>query len=128
MNNKGFTLIELLAVLVLIATIVTISGFIITGTFSATRESSYDLMKRNIISASRDYVSECQAGTLNCNLVWTDNTTVFYASNLLNAGYFTNNLINPKTDEDISQCLIIEVTLKNGKKEINLNDSKCKKE
>ena len=129
MNNKGFTLIELLMSLVIISIIVTLIMFSINSTLSISREKSYDILKNNVIKASNMYIIECESNTINCNndYVWENNNTSFLANNLISRGYFNKNqLINPITDQDISNCLMINVHKDiNEVYNISIDDSKC---
>ena len=129
MNNKGFTLIELLMGLVIISIIVTLIMFSINSTLSISKEKSYDILKNNVIKASNTYIIECESNTINCNndYVWESNNTSFLANNLISRGYFNKDqLINPITDQDISNCLMINVHKDiNEVYNISIDDSKC---
>ena len=129
MDNKGFTLIELLMGLVIISIIVTLIMFSINSTLSISKEKSYDILKNNVIKASNMYIIECESNTINCNndYVWENNNTSFLANNLISRGYFNKDqLINPITDQDVSNCLMINVYKDiNEVYNISIDDSKC---
>ena len=129
MNSKGFTLIELLGALVIVSIIVTLIMISINSTLSLSKEKSYDILKSNIIKMSNTYIIECESNNINCSndYIWEDNNTNFPVSNLLLRGYFDKNeLINPITDQDISNCLIINVYKDINKVyNISIDDSKC---
>ena len=129
MNNKGFTLIELLMGLVIISIIVTLIMFSINSTLSISKEKSYGILKNNIINMANMYIMECEANTINCSndYVWNDNKTSFYANKLVLRGYFSQEeLINPITEKDISNCLIVNVLVDENKVyTVSLDDSKC---
>ena len=129
MDNKGFTLIELLMSLVIISIIVTLIMFSINSTLSISKEKSYDILKNNVIKASNMYIIECESNTINCNndYVWENNNTSFLANNLISRGYFNKDqLINPITDQDVSNCLMINVHKDiNEVYNISIDDSKC---
>ena len=75
MNNKGFTLLELLAVIVIISIISVTSVSFIGTTLSSSKEESYKLLKDNILTAGYSYISECTAGTLECDFTFDDKIT-----------------------------------------------------
>ena len=129
MDNKGFTLIELLMGLVIVSIIVTLIMFSINSTLSISKEKSYDILKNNVIKASNMYIIECESNTINCNndYVWENNNTSFLANNLISRGYFNKDqLINPITDQDVSNCLMINVYKDiNEVYNISIDDSKC---
>lgn len=121
MNNKGFTLIEILTVLVIVS-ITVISVFMTFGTtMSTTKEESYKLMKNNIISASYNYINECNLGTIQCNFSFEKNNK-FNAKALQNAGFF-KNLESPIDGKNLSECLILEAKKTNGVTVIDLIDN-----
>lgn len=133
MNNKGFTLIELLCMLFLISCIFFAGCMIISDTFSITDEKSYQLLKDSIILGVSDYINECDNHIIDCSsqYKWSRVDDKFVTeinlSILKNYNYFnTNNFINPITDKDISECLIINVIKDdNSNINVNLDDSKC---
>ena len=93
------------------------------------RLNDEDILKNNVIKASNTYIIECESNTINCNndYVWKNNSTSFLANNLISRGYFNKNqLINPITDQDISNCLMINVHKDiNEVYNISIDDSKC---
>lgn len=121
MNNKGFTLIEVLSVIVLISivAIVTITTF--GTTMSASKEEAYKLMKNNIISASYDYINECNLKTIECNFSFETNNK-FNAELLEKAGFFSN-LESPIDGKNLGSCLVLEAIKSNGATVINLVDN-----
>ena len=129
MNNKGFTLIELLLTLVIITVIMLIITFSIKSTLSLSNEKSYEILKNNIIDSANLYVIECESNTINCenNYEWVNNKTSFSINNLLTNGYINfEKLINPINGKDLSNCLIINVSVNiNNVYTIELDDTKC---
>lgn len=129
MNNKGFTLIEMLLTITMIALIVVVVSFSINSTLSISKEKSYNILKNNIINMTNMYIMECEANTINCSndYVWNDNRTSFYANKLVLRGYFSQEeLINPINENDISNCLIVNVLVDENKVyTVSLDDSKC---
>jgi len=122
-NRKGFTLIELLAVIILIAIIAVLIVPSVLNSAEKSKEASYNMMIKNIITASELYYQECEYGDLSnedkyggykCTI--NGNNIETSLGTLANTGMLkVNNLddddkkivINPKTKEDISSCDII---------------------
>ena len=135
MDNRGFTLIELLVTLAIISIAMISSILIINNTFGMTDEKSYEIMKKSIITQANQYILECDNEVINCNgdYIWVDNidylSTSFPFSIMKKYSYFSeNNFVNPITKEDISNCLIINVSKdKYSTLNIELDDSKCMK-
>lgn len=130
MNRKGFTLIELLAVIILIAIIAVLIIPSVLNSVEKSKETSYNILIKNIITASESYYQECEYGDLSdskygsyaCKINGSEINTTLGA--LANTGVLKVNdlneekkIINPKTDEDISECNIIIEKIKgaNGK-------------
>ena len=129
MSNKGFTLIEMLLTVTMIALIVIIVSFSINSTLSISKEKSYDILKNNIINMANMYIMECEANAINCSndYVWNNNKTNFYANKLVLRGYSSQEeLINPVNEKDISNCLIVNVSMNENKVyTLSLDDSNC---
>lgn len=64
MNRKGFTLIELLAVIILIALIAVLIVPNILDTMTKSKEASYQLLVKNIVTSAKTYYEECEYGDL----------------------------------------------------------------
>ena len=123
MNRKGFTLIELLAVIILIAIISVLIVPSVLNSVEKSKETSYNILIENIITASESYYQECEYGNLSdakygsyaCSI--SDNKINTTLGALANTGMLKVNdlneeenekiVINPKTDEDISDCNIV---------------------
>ena len=67
MNNKGFTLAEVLVTIVIISLLTILVGNIINSSLADTREEAYNMMKKNMITASYTYINECNAKTIECD-------------------------------------------------------------
>ena len=134
MNRKGFTLIELLAVIILIALIAVLIVPNIIDTMTKSKEASYQLLVKNIVTASKSYYEECEYGDLSnkdgeeyaCEIKIEkndDNNNYYYIeltlSDLANTGFLsvkdvdeTNKklVLNPKAvkenEKNISDCEI----------------------
>lgn len=121
-DNKGFTLIEVIITLVIISFILIITANLITNTLASSEETTYKLVKNNIITASYKYIDECTNGIINCDFNYETNNT-FKASVLKQYGYF-NNLNSPIDNQYLGECLILKAVLENGVVVIDLED-KC---
>ena len=124
MNRKGFTLIELLAVIVLIAIIGIITVPNLLTTVNSSKEASYDILIKNIVTASKTYYEECEYGDLSNKekygeyvCIITDKTITIKLSDLANTGFLSvsvkdvdkNNkkqVLDPRNNNDISDCQI----------------------
>ena len=122
MNNKGFTLVEVMAMLVIISIALFVIVRQVGSTLSITKKESYEVMKDNIISASEDYITECNNNIISCDLDWNNDKFSFKAILLKESGYF-NNLDSPIDGKDLSNCLIINASRNNGVIDIDLVDT-----
>lgn len=122
MNRKGFTLIELLAVIIVIALIATIVTPSVIEYVNSAKNTSYNLLIQNTISASKTYYEECEYGDLSdsskygsyaCQI--KEDTIITTLGALANTGMLSVNdvdsnnkkiVINPKDNTDISSCNI----------------------
>lgn len=127
MNNKGFTLIELLVTIILISILMTISTVSVIGLLNKSKQKSYDILIKNIETATENFYEECD----NANLIETKinafcvekistitntNNKVATVSlkDLVNYGFLksssknNNNktVTNPKDNNDIGDCKI----------------------
>lgn len=121
-NNKGFTLIELMATIIILALVLSITGFSIFSVINSGKKKNYELLISNINSAAELYYQECKYMTTDLAICDVENITL---GDLVDYGYLTNNdsdkdgedsvkLINPNTDEDITNCKI-KVEMNNNK-------------
>lgn len=126
MNRKGFTLIELLAVIIVIALISVIAVPGVIEYVNSAKNTSYNLLIQNTISASKTYYEECEYGDLSDNSKYgsyackinKDEKGDYIITNLgtlANTGMLSVNdvdsnnkkiVINPKDNTDISSCEI----------------------
>jgi len=135
MNNKGFTLIEMVITIFLISVVFTFFAVNINNTFGLTKEKSYELMKKSIIIGVEDYIYECDNGLINCenDYTWSSNgdydVTVFKLNILKKYAYLNKeDFINPITEEEISDCLVVTVKKDNLLTYmVELDESKCMK-
>ena len=122
MNRKGFTLIELLAVIILIALIAVLIVPNIIDTMTKSKEASYQLLVKNIVTASKSYYEECEYGDLSdskygeyaCTIDSEKKITITLSA-LANTGFLSvkdvdeNNkkqVLDPTNNNNISDCQI----------------------
>ena len=122
MNRKGFTLIELLAVIILIAIIAVLIVPSVINSVEKSKEASYNMLIKNIVTASELFYQECEYGDLSnekygsytCSI--NDNNINTSLGVLANTGMLKVNDLNdknekivknPKTGYDISNCYIV---------------------
>lgn len=143
MNRKGFTLIELLAVIIVIALIATIVTPSVIEYVNSAKNTSYNLLIQNTISASKTYYEECEYGDLSdsskygsyaCKINGDTIETTLGA--LANTGMLSVNdvdsdnkkiVINPKDNTDISSCniKITKTVDTNYKVTYNISSKNC---
>ena len=145
MNRKGFTLIELLAVIIVIALIATIVTPSVIEYVNSAKNTSYNLLIQNTISASKTYYEECEYGDLSDNSKYgsyacqiNGNTIITTLGALANTGMLSVNnvdpndknkkiVINPKDNTDISSCniTITKTVDTNYKVTYNITSTNC---
>lgn len=105
MNKKGFTLVELLAVILLLLIIISITVPIVTGVINNSKESTYRSQINKILSATYDYSLK------NSRILPNYNEKKYITlGNLQNERIINSSLINPKTNENFSNDLVISIT------------------
>ena len=62
LNNRGFTLVEVLAVIIILAIIASIAIPNVLSTINSSKDRSYDIMIKNIITASKALFEEVEYG------------------------------------------------------------------
>ena len=133
MNNKGFSLIELLIAIVVFSMIAIISFTIVDNTFGLTKEKSYDIFEKSIITQVKNYVYECDNNLLECSndYYWIKEENIektsFYLGVMKKYSYFSElDYINPITGEEVSNCMKITVIKdKLSTLEVKLNSERC---
>lgn len=129
MNKKGFTLIELLAVIILVALIGVLVMPTVINTTNQTKQKSYDILIKNIVTSAQTYYEECEYGDLSnntkygsyaCNI--NNNTITITLGTLANTGFLSVKDVNssnkkivlsPINNQDISECNITITKTKN---------------
>ena len=120
MNKKGFTIVELLVTVALLAIISTISVISITSFVNKSKENNYEILKKTILEASKEYVADNRYGDIEPSIT---------AQYLLDNHYITSGLTDPKTGKNIDlDSVIITITYqnKNYTYEIKQEDWKLK--
>ena len=138
MNKKGFTLIELLAVIVVIG----IVGIIVVPSAlniaDKSKEASYQILVKNIVTSAKTYYEECEYGDLSnrtkygsyaCKI--NNNTITTTLGTLANTGMLTVSDVDPNnkdkkvvldprdTTKDMSACQITITKVKSNIKDDN---------
>ena len=107
MNKKGFTIVELLVTVALLAIISTISVISITLFINKNKENNYEILKKTILEASKEYVADNRYGNIDSSIT---------AQYLLDNHYITSGLTDPKTGKNIDlNSVIITITFQNKK-------------
>lgn len=123
MNRKGFTLIELLAVIILVALIGVLVMPSVIDTSNKGKKASYDILIKNIVTASKSYYEECEYGDLSdskygeyaCTIDSEKKITITLSA-LANTGFLSVKdvddesneklVLDPRNNNDISDCSI----------------------
>ena len=139
MNKKGFTLIELLAVIILVALIGILVMPTVIDTSNQSKQKSYDILIKNIITSSQSYYEECEYGDLSntkygiyaCKI--ENNTIKITLGTLANTGFLivkdsSQNqkiVLSPIDNHDMSNCQIqIKKTVSERVDENNIKTKK----
>ena len=132
MNRKGFTLIELLAVIILIALIAVLIVPNVLDTMTKSKEASYQMLVKNIVTSAKTYYEECEYGDLSNSTKYGDyacqinnNTITTTLGTLANTGMLTVSDVNsdgekvvldPRdTTKNMSACQITITKVKSNK-------------
>ena len=103
-NNKAFTLIELLAVVTILTILSLVITPIVDKNIKKSKEKAYLTQIENIRMAGMAYYSD------NILLKPIENTsTTITLQQLINEGYISNKIKNPKTGEPFSESIYIEL-------------------
>ena len=114
LDNRGFTLVELIATLLILALVMGIGSYTITGVLKRAKEKDYNLLIDNIKDSLELYYQECKYASnlgITCNINANSFTTTL--GTLVNYGFLKGNstdssensvLVNPNDNRDISEC------------------------
>lgn len=104
-KKKAFTLVELMGVLVIIGVLSAILIPVISNVLKENKEKAYQAQLQNITLAAKNFVSdnmflmpESEGESISITL-----------GQLKKSGYTEHSIINPKTKQEISDCLKIKV-------------------
>ena len=133
MNRKGFTLIELLAVIILIALIAVLIVPNALDTMTKGKETSYQILVKNIVTSAKTYYEECEYGDLSNSTKYgsyacqiNNNTITTTLGTLANTGMLTISdvdsedkdkkvVLDPRdTKKDMSACQIKIIKVKSN--------------
>jgi len=97
-KKNGFTLVELLGVIVILSLLVAITTPFILKALDAGKNSSYEMLIDNIVTASKMYYEECRYGTIynsynkkmTCTIA-NDSYVVVTVGELADAGFLTKS-------------------------------------
>jgi prepilin-type N-terminal cleavage/methylation domain-containing protein len=112
MKNKGFTLIEILGVITLLALLSTIIILSVNKSLKDSKEKLYNAQIEEIKSAAEMWRTD------NIELV-DESYNNLSISELQKKGYLKEKIINPKTNENIDNELLVQVSLN----DIKVDDS-----
>lgn len=136
MNRKGFTLIELLAVIILIALIAVLIVPNVLDTMTKSKEASYQILVKNIVTSAKTYYEECEYGDLSNSTKYgsyackiNNNTIATTLGTLANTGMLAVSDVNSKgekvvldprdTKKNMSSCQIKITKVKSNVKDAN---------
>lgn len=140
MNRKGFTLIELLAVIILIALIAVLIVPNVLDTMTKSKEASYQMLVKNIVTSAKTYYEECEYGDLSNSTKYgsyackiKNDTITTTLGTLANTGMLSVSdvdsedkdkkvVLDPRdTTKDMSAC---QIKITKQKEETNINGIK----
>ena len=110
MKNKGFTLIELLAILVVLGIIGTIITPVIQKSLKANKEKVYEILIEQIEDYTKDYLAKNSSALPD----EPGEVSTIKFVDLKKEGLLQINVVNPMTNNIISNESIVKVTKKNN--------------
>ena len=109
-NNKAFTLIELLAVVTILTILALVITPVVDKNVKKSKEQAYKAQIENIRMAGEAYYSD------NILLRPTENSSATITlQQLINGGYISNNVKNPKTGKSFTENIYVKITNTNGR-------------
>jgi len=119
-NNKGFTLIELIAVITILAIVALITVPIVNKAIIKSKEKALEAQKETIVDAAKKYA----LGNTDI-LPKTDlGEKLIHISDLITGGYLEEKPIDPVTNKEMSDCVL--VTYDQTKNKYTYKYSECK--
>lgn len=120
MNKKGYTLIELIAVLVIVALISTIVILNFDNVFTKSNTKKDESFKNDLEKAACAYI-DLDENTSFKNSCYPSTCSVT-VSQLVTSGMIADDMIDPVTNNKVSQSLVIRVSWdSSGTKSCTLN-------
>ena len=110
MNNKGFTLIELIITIALLAVISIISFVSINGVIEKNRIENCENLRKSIISAAKEYVSDNRYDSLFVDGVSGMKVNIT-AQILINNNNLSGKIVNPFNNEEINNAENVKITI-----------------
>ncbi len=104
--KKAFTLVELLAIIVILGVIAIVSIPAINDMLESQKEDEYDKFVKDLYLVAENYVTI--ESSIKANLNKNDNIFI-NIGDLINEGYITHEIVNPKTEEVIDSSDTIKV-------------------
>lgn len=105
LNNKGFTLIELIITIALLSVISIISFVSINEVIEKNKIENCENLKKSIISAAKDYVSDNRYNFLDSNDKNID------VDDLIGGSYLNGKIVNPFNNEEINNADNVKITI-----------------
>ncbi len=112
MKNKGFTLIEILGVVTILAVIMLIAVQPVTKIIKNSKEETYEKQLDAIVEAARLWGNEHREELPQNN----DETLIITISQLQQSGYLDEDLVNPETQEPITDDQVSVQVVKRSSK------------
>ncbi len=109
-NSNGFTLVELITILAIVGVIATIVAVSVIGLINDNIEKSYQLQLDYIEAAAKNYMAKEYLFNMPEGSEYVDITLL----TLVEGGYITGEIINPKTDLEFHMSLVIRVSYNDG--------------
>lgn len=109
MNKRGFTLIELIAVIGLLALLALASYPNITSQLKKSRQTNYNVFEQNIFLATETYINTYREQYVDFKNA--GDVVRIELKELIESGYVKSTIVNPKTNEKISETDYVEVTI-----------------
>ncbi len=110
-NKKGFTLVEIIITLAIVVTITTVAVGSYIGISNNKKKEEWKLVKDQIETAAEQYFSSNKY--LYEGL--TDNVQAYISVGTLVHNDYLDKVVNPITKQQVSQCSIVTVKIKNNK-------------
>jgi len=105
-NNKGFTLIELIITIALLAVISIISFVSINGVIEDNRVRNCENLRKSIMTAAKEYVSDNRYSFTN------NNDQIIDVNDLISDNYLSGEIVNPFNNKEINNAENIKITIK----------------